>query len=311
MATISPSVAKALGRFTKAARPVDLAAGVALELPGRGRTCVIDLAGPPGAPTLILIHALATTAALSWYPSMQALSERYRVIAFDQRWHGRGIRSESFSLEDCADDVVAVADALGIDKFTVVGYSMGGAIAQLVWRRHRDRVEGMVLAATARNFRGTTQERAWFRFTGMTMTRFADRARSGMERRSMRLAETPTGLTADASKVGPWAMAEFRSTSGWALFAALDALGRFDSSAWIRRVDVPVSVVVADRDRLIPTRRQHSLAAAIPGAISYEMPGSHAALVLGAEEFVPVLLEACESVSRRIRQAPTQRPPTS
>ncbi|HVS67618.1 MAG TPA: alpha/beta hydrolase, partial [Mycobacteriales bacterium] len=299
---ISPAVTNVLGRFAKAAAPCDLAPGVPLELPGRGRTCVIDLAGPPGAPTVILVHALATTAALSWYPSMHALAEHYRVIAFDQRWHGRGIRSESFSLEDCADDVVAVADELGVEKFTVVGYSMGGAIAQLVWRRHRHRVDGLVLAATARNFRGTAQERLWFRMTGVAMNRFSARARLGMERMSSRLADTPAALTADAAKVGPWAMAEFRSTSAWALFAALDAVGRFDSSAWIKRVDVPVSVIVASRDRAIPSRRQHSLAAAIPGAISYDFESGHAGLVLGAQEFVPVLLEACESISRRNRR---------
>ncbi|HVW81637.1 MAG TPA: alpha/beta fold hydrolase [Mycobacteriales bacterium] len=303
MASISPSVAAVLGRFTKAATPCDLAAGVPLELEGRGRTCVVDLPGPPGAPTIFLIHALATTAALSWYPSMPALAQRYRVVAFDQRWHGRGIRSSSFTLEDCADDVAAVADALGVERFIVAGYSMGGAIAQLTWRRHPDRVAGMVLAATARNFRGTAQERAWFRMTGLTMARFGERARLGMERRSSRLSDTPIALTADAAKVGPWAMAEFRSTSAWALFAALDAIGRFDSSPWLRRVDVPVSVIIADRDRAIPTRRQHALAAAIPGAISYEFAGGHAGLVLGADEFVPVLLEACDSVSRRIRRA--------
>src|ERR1700759_3098729 len=128
MATITPTVTAVLGRFAKAAQPDDLAPGVPLDLPGRGRTHVIDLAGPPGAPTVILLHALATTAALSWYPSMHELSARYRVIAFDQRWHGRGVRSDHFTLEDCADDVVAVADALGVDRFTVVGYSMGGAI---------------------------------------------------------------------------------------------------------------------------------------------------------------------------------------
>src|ERR1700744_4181810 len=66
MASISPSVAAVLGRFTKAATPVNLDGGVPLELPGRGRTCVIDMAGPPGAPTVILIHALATKEALAW-----------------------------------------------------------------------------------------------------------------------------------------------------------------------------------------------------------------------------------------------------
>jgi 3-oxoadipate enol-lactonase len=300
MATISPSMTAALGRFAKAARPVDLAPGTVLELPGRGRTCVIEMAGPPGAPTLILLHALATTAALSWYPSMHALAKNYRVIAFDQRWHGRGIRSETFSLEDCADDVVAVADALGVERFTVVGYSMGGAVAQLVWRRHRSRVEGMVLAATARNFRGKPTERLWFTITNAAMRRYGVRAQLGMERLAARLTDAPVGLTADASKVGPWAMAEFRSTSFWSLLAAIDAVGKFESSAWIRRVDVPTSVIIANRDRFIPARRQHALAAAIPGAMSYEVEGNHAALVLGASEFVPALLDACASVTRRI-----------
>jgi pimeloyl-ACP methyl ester carboxylesterase len=226
------------------------------------------------------------------------------VIAFDQRWHGRGINSETFSLDDCADDVVAVADALGVEKFTVIGYSMGGAIAQLTWRRHRDRVEGIVLAATARNFRGKPTERLWFTITNAAMGRFSSRARTGMQKISTRIADTPAaGLTADAALVGPWAMREFRSTSMWSLLAAIDAIGKFDSSAWIKRVDVPTSVIVATRDRFIPTRRQHALAEAIPGAISYECDGHHAALVLGAEEFVPVLLEACGSVTRRINRS--------
>src|SRR4051812_38816071 len=114
----TPSLGAALGRFGKAPAAVDLPAGRPLDLGDRGQTCVIDVPGPPGAPTVILLHALATTAALSWYPSISALSEHYRVVAFDQRWHGRGIRCEKFRLEDCADDVVAVADALGIDRFT-------------------------------------------------------------------------------------------------------------------------------------------------------------------------------------------------
>src|SRR3954454_11919732 len=99
----------AMGRFATAQRPTDLPAGQLLELPGRGRTCVIDRPGPPGAPTLILLHALATTAALSWYPSLDALSEHYRPTAFDQRWLVRGCRCAKFSPEDCADDFTPVA----------------------------------------------------------------------------------------------------------------------------------------------------------------------------------------------------------
>ena len=270
-----------------------------LELPGRGRTCVIDAPGPEGAPTVILLHALATTAALSWYPSIEALTEHYRVVAFDQRWHGRGIRCDEFRLDDCADDVIAVADALGIDKFMVVGYSMGGAVAQLVWRRHRNRVDGMVLAATARNFRGKMTERLWFGMTHTAMSRWGDGVRLRADRLHATLAEMPEILTSDHAKVGPWAMREFRSTSAWTMLAAINQVGKFDSSAWIKRVDVPTSIIVATRDRFIPTRRQRRLAASIPGAMVYDVNGNHAALVLNAEEFVPVLVTACRSVTRR------------
>jgi 3-oxoadipate enol-lactonase len=292
--------ATAAGRFARAAAPTDLPAGRMVELPGRGRTYVIDVPGPtPDAPVILLVHALATTAALSWYPSLGALSRHYRVVAFDQRWHGRGIRSEQFRLTDCADDVAAVADVLGIERFFVAGYSMGGAIAQLVWRRHRSRVRGLVLAATARNYCGKITERLWFAITTGAMMRLGDRARLAAVRRGETLPEIPRPLTAADPTVSPWALAEFRSTSAWTLLAALDDVGRFDSSPWIRRVDVPTAVIVATRDRFIPTRRQRYLAASIPGAVSFDVEGNHAALVLGADDFVPVLLEACANVVRR------------
>src|SRR4029077_340086 len=106
-------------------------------------------------------------------------------------------------------------------------------------------------------------------------------------------------LSATDPKVGPWAMSEFRSTSAWTMLAAINEIGRFDSSAWIRRVEVPPSVIVAPRDRFIPTRRQRRLAASIPGAMVYDVDGTSAALVRGASEFVPVLVTACRSVTRR------------
>lgn len=296
---LGPLLGQAMGRYAKAPAPIDLPPGKLVELAGRGRTCVIDRPGPPGAPTLILLHALATTAALSWYSSLEALTKHYRVITFDQRWHGRGIRCDKFSLDDCADDVAAVADALGVDRFTVVGYSMGGAVAQLVWRRHRHRVDGLVLAATARNFRGKMTERLWFTMTQTTMSRWGNGVRVRADRLFATLADEPMPLNATDPKVGPWAMTEFRSTSAWAMLAAINEIGRFDSSAWIRRVDIPTSVIVMTRDRFIPTRRQRRLAASIPGAMVYDVDGSHAGLVLGAPDFVPVLVTACQSVTRR------------
>ena len=62
---------------------------------------------------------------------------QFNVVALDHRGHGRGLQSdEPFRLADCADDVAALVDELGLGPVIVVGYSMGGPIAQLLWRRH-------------------------------------------------------------------------------------------------------------------------------------------------------------------------------
>jgi pimeloyl-ACP methyl ester carboxylesterase len=124
-----------------------------VALPGRGVTRVWECAGPPGAPVLMLIHGVTVTAELNWGQVFAPLSRHFRVLAMDLRGHGDGIPAGfRFRLEDCADDVAALAEALAIDGFVAVGYSMGGMVAQLVARRHAPVVSGLVLCATARSF---------------------------------------------------------------------------------------------------------------------------------------------------------------
>ena len=131
-----------------------------VDLDDRGTIIVRDFGGQPGAPVLALLHGWTATADLNWFKCYEGLGERYRIIAFDHRGHGTGIRTKKpFRLEDCADDVVDVASALGVDAFIPVGYSMGGPVAQLIWRRHRERVPGLVLCATAAYFAGRRTER--------------------------------------------------------------------------------------------------------------------------------------------------------
>src|SRR5687767_5766180 len=119
--------------------------GAVIALPNRGATYVRDLPGPEGAPVLLLLHGWTATADLNWLPSFRTLSQDFRVVALDHRGHGRGIRStDAFTLEDCADDAAALLRHLGVGSAIVVGYSMGGPIAQLLWRRHPDLVAALV-----------------------------------------------------------------------------------------------------------------------------------------------------------------------
>jgi diacylglycerol O-acyltransferase len=269
-----------------------------LELPGRGNTVCLDTGLPDGPdaprrPTLILLHALATTGALCWYPSLEALRQRYRVIVFDQRWHGRGIRSADFRLEDCADDVVAVADALGVETFVPVGYSMGSLVAQHTWHRHPDRVAGAVLGASTMYFH---PERGEIRALGTAADRIYRRA----ARRIVPVQEPAP----DAVDGRIWAFGQFRSTSNTEVAGAAAALSRFDSSSWIGSMDVPTAVVIPNKDRAIPPGRQRALARALPQSTTYEFDGGHASVVMNAEAFRPALLAACASVAKRLSSSP-------
>ena len=119
--------------------------------------------GPPGAPTILLLHGWTASADLNWFACYAPLARHYRVLAIDHRGHGRGIRTRArFRLADCADDAAALIDQLGTGPVIAVGYSMGGPIAQLLWHRHRDKVAGLVLCATTDRFSsGTREGRAW------------------------------------------------------------------------------------------------------------------------------------------------------
>src|SRR6202022_3419586 len=93
------------------------------------------------------------TAALNGLACFEPLGRWFRVVAVDHRGHGRGIRSRRpFRLEDCADDVAALTEQLGTGPVTAVGYSMGGPVAQLLWQRHPEAVDSLVLCATAARF---------------------------------------------------------------------------------------------------------------------------------------------------------------
>jgi 3-oxoadipate enol-lactonase len=254
-----------------------------------------DLPGPPGAPTVFLLHGLGATADLNWFASYRSLSSRYRVIAMDHRGHGRGIRSRRpFRLEDCADDVVDLADALGVRSFIPVGYSMGGPIAQLVWRRHRARVDGLVLCATAARFASSPESTLGFvGLGGLAMaSRLTPRA---VQRRFI------DGMVSRREASGPelWAREQMRRHDLTSVLEASRAVGQFSSTKWIGSIDVPTAVVVTTRDTLVSARRQLALASAIEGATVHQVDADHDAAVFATDRFVPALLDACESVASR------------
>jgi len=266
-----------------------------VELEGRGTVMVRDHGGTPDAPVLMLLHGWTATADLNWFTSYRPLGERYRVVAFDHRGHGTGLRTKkTFRLEDCADDVVDVATELGIDRFVPVGYSMGGPIAQLVWRRHPERVRGLVLCATAPYFAGRREERLSF----LGLTGLATVARFTPEQTRVWLTEQ-LYLQRKTEKWEPWAIQEAAAHDWRMVLEAGKAIGRFSSSEWIGEIDVPTSVLMTMRDDVVPIRRQARLFEQIPGARAFRVDANHDAAVANTDRFVPTLLRAIGSVVGR------------
>ncbi|OBI73357.1 alpha/beta hydrolase [Mycobacterium sp. E740] len=272
------------------ASAADIPDGRVVELPRRGTTYVVD-SGPQDGPTFVLLHSVACTGVMTWYPALTELQRLGRVVVFDQRGHGQGITTPRFLLEDCADDVAALADVLGVDTFVPVGYSMGSLVAQLVWKRHRERVGGLVLCAAAAAVNRASYERI---ATGIFAALLE--SLSPAARRLPPAAAVAPGLLADHQ----WLLGQVRTTSPGAITRALSEVIRFDSSTWVHEIDVPTAVLVTTRDRAFGVGRQRWLADRIPDAVTVEVQAGHAGCTFAAEKFVAGLVAAVESVRDRL-----------
>jgi pimeloyl-ACP methyl ester carboxylesterase len=274
-----------------------------LDLPGRGPTVVWDVAGPAGAPTLLLLHGVTLTAALNWSGILPTLGRSYRVLLLDQRGHGGGTPSGTFRLEDCADDAAAVAAQLGVERLVVVGYSMGGQVAQLMWRRHPSLVAGLVLCSTARNVSGGPWERSMSLMMPSLVTAAMWMPLPGAMRADL------VGSALLDTECNPaqrqWALSEMRRTSLVDALAAMQAVGEFTSHSWIGSVDVPTAVVVTRHDRVVPPRRQWKLAHALPDATIVELDGGHDVFLHSAARFAAAVESACATVCSDVTTAAT------
>lgn len=274
--------------------------GERVELPGRGSIFVRNVDGPKGALPVVLVHGWVATGGLNWFRAFDPLGRHFRVIAPDMRGHGRGIRSfRPFALEDCADDIAALLESMNTGPAVIVGYSMGGPVAQLLWRRHRDRVAGLVMVATsARPVQTDRASRVFGRFMGSAALagRIPEFA-TWLPRRLARSVGKPRERQR-ATSLSTWARAEMRRHNLRQLLEAGAELGRYDARGWIGEIDVPTVVVVTERDRAVPAAAQLALANGIPRASVHRLDSGHLSCV--SPNFGHTVLAACRDVAERL-----------
>lgn len=267
-----------------------------------------DQPGPADRPPVVLVHGWVVSADLNWFTNYGALRDVGRVLAPDHRGHGRGARhSAPYRLADVADDIAALLRAEGTGPAIIVGYSMGGPIAQLLWQRHPDVVGGLVLCATASHFRFSSLTSIGWRLMALYQVGNRLLPRSWMEQALLAVASgtLPTRLTgpmpveaAELSPLLPWVIGEIQRGDAEDIAEAGRELSRFDSRGWIGGVDVPAAVVVTTRDRLVPPSAQLELVDLLPDPLVIDVEADHDAPAGAIGPFNTALTDAIAHVSR-------------
>ena len=228
--------------------------------------------------------------ARAWAPQVRSWSADYRTVIFDNRDVGRSSYVDApYEVTDMAGDALALADALGLDSFHLVGMSLGGAIAQEMALSAPERVLTLTLIVSYAGTGGWGPERARLVSTAMSRMSpeervdymmmlcfsesfYADERRFGALRRILLANPDPQPPEAFARQIG--------------------ASGRHEARDRVGELAMPVHVIGAGRDMLVPVWKSTELAELIPDAkLTIIEKSGHAVNIEAAEELSRVVLE--------------------
>lgn len=243
-------------------------------------------------PWLTLSHSLACDLSM-WEPQMAALTARYTVLRFDTRGHGGSdAPSGAYTLEQMADDVIGLLEALKIERTHFVGLSMGGMIGQHVALKAPERLASLVLADTSSRY--PLEARA------VWPERIKLVAEQGMEP----LVESTLArwFTAPYREAHPEVMARIggliRRTPVAGYIGCCHAIPRIDVTERLRDLKMPALVIVGDQDGGTPPAMAREIAEAIPGARLEIIPdAAHLTNIEQAEAFNRLLTDFLSKVN--------------
>lgn len=214
--------------------------------------------GPP----LLLVPGLSGVGAF-WVAQVGDFKRDFRVVTHDHRGAGQSTHSRiKYSVEQMAEDVVRLMDALGIERAHFVGHSTGGAIGQVLAQDHEGRLASLVLSAT---WAGPDP---YFRrlFESRKQTLLA----SGVEaylRASILVLAPPAWVSRhDAAIAELHRVAAAAAAPIEVIASRIDAIVAFDRRGRLREIRVPTLVIVAQDDMVTPKFYSDELAGGIPGA---------------------------------------------
>ncbi len=221
----------------------------------------VDGDGKPTRPWLVFSHSLACDHTM-WEPQVAEFATDYNVLRFDTRGHGASSApAGEYTLEQLADDVKGLLDALRIGRCHFVGLSMGGMIGQIAALRHPLRFASLTLADTTSRYpaemRGVWEERIAAVRTAQGMSAIVPATLERWFTASFR-ARRPEVVARIAERI--------RATPVNGYVGCAHAISRINLTARLETIACPVLVIVGEEDRGTPPAMAEEIVRAIPGA---------------------------------------------
>lgn len=218
--------------------------------------------GPVTAPPLLLGPSLGTSTAL-WDKVAPELSVTHRVVRWDLPGHGdspAGLIGPGATVADLAALVLALADSLGLDRFSYAGVSLGGAVGLHLAVHHPERIERLAVICSSAHFNGS---KPW-----------EERAALVREEGLAELAKSADSRWFTPGFTVPELVEDHRTADPDAYAACCDALAAFDIRARLPEIGAPTLLVAGREDPATPPAHLREIADAVPGAALVEIPGA-------------------------------------
>ncbi|MFZ0725949.1 MAG: 3-oxoadipate enol-lactonase [Desulfobacterales bacterium] len=257
-----------------------------MKIEANGITINVAISGNASGPVVMLSHALATTLDL-WWPQLAALEPHFRLLRYDTRGHGASdAPAGAYSLEQMANDAVAVMDALAIETVHWVGISMGGMIGQALALNHAERLRSLVLCDTAAVVAPEAQPLWRQRIEKARAAGMAALAEETLQRwfTPPYLAENPPEVGRIREMILTTPVAGFRGCS--------EAIRRLDYIDRLGEIRLPTLIVVGEQDPGTPVASSEAIHRRIAGSRLEIIPSAaHLCNVEQPQAFNRTLLE--------------------
>jgi pimeloyl-ACP methyl ester carboxylesterase len=233
-----------------------------------------------------------------WYEQVPVLSKKYQLLLFDNRGIARSSDpGGSFSTKEMAADTVALMEAVGIKKAHVLGYSMGGMIAQELALACPDKINGLILVATDCGISLRIKARPEYSrlFTEMIRlgTDEAKTAAAGCLFTQKTFESRPDIIQRYAEVSLRFPAPQKTLERQWEAITRHDACGR------LQNITAPTLVITGSEDVLIPSENSSVLAERIPDArVRFIDGGGHLFVVEQPQQFNEAILGFLDDLSR-------------